>query len=565
MATLKSIKNKYLQTSDGDTLGVDDNADNVALLAFKMQATDSIAKFNMIDGFSDAYADATGVDASGSTNETRNDAKYYSGGVTGDATGGTVTTYSSGGNDYKVHSFLADGNLTVPGVGNTDCLVVGCGGKGAGPVDGNHAHGGGGGGGMREISDQELTARTYAIQVGDAQVWESADYHGENSIISTGILSALTVGNGGSGYSTAPTVAIAAPTSGVTATATATVSGGAITGYTITNAGEGYQPGSTPTVTISGGGGNSGTGVPVISGTLIVATGGGAGCSYNQERSSGVSFAGGSGGGGRGNGPGRQAGGPGNLGSFSPSEGNQGGLGSGGGGGPPCPNVSGGGGGGAGGNGGNSSTASTGSATSGGHGGAGKTNAWRTGSDVTYAGGGGGGGYSAGGNAGSGGGGRGQWNGHNNQSEANGDDNTGGGGGGCGHGSVAGVAGSGIVVIRYIEGSFVAYDNMTLVSNSVTAAAQPDTADVVAAYTNGVGTASINTDLKYWVSRDNGTTYTQCTMVSQGTSGGHTLLSARGVDISGQPDGTTMRYKVTTHNQSATKETRAQAVSLAWA
>ncbi len=79
MATLKSIKNKYLQASDGDTLGVSDNSDNVALLAFKMQAADSIAKFNMVDGFSDSFVDATGIDTGGSTNEIRNAANYYSG------------------------------------------------------------------------------------------------------------------------------------------------------------------------------------------------------------------------------------------------------------------------------------------------------------------------------------------------------------------------------------------------------------------------------------------------------------------------------------------------------
>jgi hypothetical protein len=114
----------------------------------------------------------------------------------------------------------------------------------------------------------------------------------------------------------------------------------------------------------------------------------------------------------------------------------------------------------------------------------------------------------------------------------------------------------------------VSYDgagDLTLISNSATASAQPDTADIVATYTNGAGTATLNTDLKYHVSRDNGTTYTEATMVSQGTSGGHLLVSARNIDISGQPAGTTMRYKVTSHNQSANKETRAQAVSLAWA
>ena len=34
MATLKSIKNKYLQASDGETLGVTTNTENVAALSF---------------------------------------------------------------------------------------------------------------------------------------------------------------------------------------------------------------------------------------------------------------------------------------------------------------------------------------------------------------------------------------------------------------------------------------------------------------------------------------------------------------------------------------------------
>ena len=83
-------------------------------------------------------------------------------------------------------------------------------------------------------------------------------------------------------------------------------------------------------------------------------------------------------------------------------------------------------------------------------------------------------------------------------------------------------------------------------------------------YTNGAGTATINTDIKGWVSRDDGTTYTQFTLASQGSTGAHTILSAHDLDISGQPSGTDMRYKITTHNQSTTKETRIHAVSLGW-
>jgi len=110
-----------------------------------------------------------------------------------------------------------------------------------------------------------------------------------------------------------------------------------------------------------------------------------------------------------------------------------------------------------------------------------------------------------------------------------------------------------------------AYNNMTLVSNSTTAQAAPTKADIVLTYTNGAGTATINTDLIASVSRDNGTTYTAVTLASQGTSGGQTILTASNVDISGQPSGTSMVWKVATANQSASKQTRIHGVSLGWA
>jgi len=106
--------------------------------------------------------------------------------------------------------------------------------------------------------------------------------------------------------------------------------------------------------------------------------------------------------------------------------------------------------------------------------------------------------------------------------------------------------------------------NLTLVSNASTADVAPDKADIVMTYTNGAGTATINTDLKAYASRDNGTTWTQATLVADGTSGGHSILVAHNIDISSQPSGTSMKYKIETLNQSASKETRIQAVSLGW-
>ena len=115
------------------------------------------------------------------------------------------------------------------------------------------------------------------------------------------------------------------------------------------------------------------------------------------------------------------------------------------------------------------------------------------------------------------------------------------------------------------QGSFVSpVGDMTLISNSTTAESTPSKGDIVMTYADYVGTVTVNTDIKAYCSRDNGTTYSQMTLASQGTTGGHTILTAHNVDISSQPSGTTMRYKIETLNQSATKATRIQAVSLGW-
>ncbi|WP_186056510.1 hypothetical protein [Burkholderia gladioli] len=61
------------------------------------------------------------------------------------------------------------------------------------------------------------------------------------------------ISNGGSGYTSAPTVTFAAPTSGVTATGTAIVQSGKVVSVTVTNPGSGYT--AAPAVTFSGDGG----------------------------------------------------------------------------------------------------------------------------------------------------------------------------------------------------------------------------------------------------------------------------------------------------------------------
>ncbi len=76
-------------------------------------------------------------------------------------------------------------------------------------------------------------------------------------------ITSITVSNGGSGYTSAPSVTISGG-GGTGATATATISDGAVTAVTITN--NGYNFTSAPTVSFSGGGGSSAAATAAIHG-----------------------------------------------------------------------------------------------------------------------------------------------------------------------------------------------------------------------------------------------------------------------------------------------------------
>lgn len=83
---------------------------------------------------------------------------------------------------------------------------------------------------------------------------------------------------------------------------------------------------------------------------------------------------------------------------------------------------------------------------------------------------------------------------------------------------------------------------------------------------NGSGTATLNTDIKAYVSRDGGSTFSQGTLVNEGNYDTNKLIvSAHDIDISSQPSGTNVRYKIETLNQSSgSKETIIEAISLGW-
>lgn len=81
-----------------------------------------------------------------------------------------------------------------------------------------------------------------------------------------GTVTQMIVTNGGSGYTSAPTVTLSGGGATTNATATANVVGGVVTSLSITNAGAGYT--SAPTISFSGGGGGSGaTAVANVNGT----------------------------------------------------------------------------------------------------------------------------------------------------------------------------------------------------------------------------------------------------------------------------------------------------------
>ena len=448
--TADAVTSAKIAAGAVDTTGLEDD---IALLGFKVAANGSLAAYNLHDQTIDTFEDASGVDASESTDEVRT-GTYYSGKSGGD----TLTAFTSTGS----------ATWTCPsGTTNVEVLVVAGGGAGGGAVGS-----GGGAGGIVHDADYSVTASVvYDLTVGAAggdSVW---NVNAEGSGL------ALTASGGGAGT---PRQDAGGGTGG-------TGGSGGGGGYG-TGSGGSTDQASFTGATSYGYAGSSATGHSTY------ASGGGGGASETVSNS------------------GQPDGGDGVLFSTFVAYGTT------------------------------------------------SANVASSGSDGGYFGGGGGGAVNSvwngtAGEAGVGGGGVGTKGGAGGSGMAN----TGGGGGG-GNASNAGSGGSGVVLVKENQ----SFEDMTLISNATTAESTPTTGDIVMTYTNGAGTATVNIDLKAYVSRDDGTTWTPTTLSSEGTTGGHTILTAHNVDISSQPSGTSMRYKIETLNQSVSKETRIQAISLGW-
>ena len=99
------------------------------------------------------------------------------------------------------------------------------------------------------------------------------------------------------------------------------------------------------------------------------------------------------------------------------------------------------------------------------------------------------------------------------------------------------------------------------ISNVITASASTNKIGVVITYTDSSGTATLNTDLKVSLSADNGSNFTQVTLVAQPNfATGVKMALANDVTVTA---GTLLKYKVEFANQAAgSKETRVTGVSL---
>ena len=85
-------------------------------------------------------------------------------------------------------------------------------------------------------------------------------------------------------------------------------------------------------------------------------------------------------------------------------------------------------------------------------------------------------------------------------------------------------------------------DDMSLVSNAFTAQAAPTTARIILDEQPNVGTTTLNTDVKAYASRDNGTTFSQVTLAKQAdvfNTGGNPASTKLLLTMNGANNGTT--------------------------
>ena len=235
-------------------------------------------------------------------------ANYFAG-----ATGGTITTYNSGGVNYKVHTFLSGATFSAGDVGGkADILVVGGGGGGGGDNGGA-----GGAGGMIAYTNWTIAGGTnptdnYTITIGGGGNGTSGYHSNDNAAGSSTVF-----GVGGSEWNGTTGNMLTAVGGGRGATGD---SNGAASGYGgggshNLNPTAGYTDGANTvqcysggySTTSAGGGGGGGASEVGADATDNIGGKGGDGLVNNFRTGSNVFYAGGGGGGESQNSSGQQA------------------------------------------------------------------------------------------------------------------------------------------------------------------------------------------------------------------------------------------------------------------
>ena len=214
------------------------------------------------------------------------------------ATGGTVTTYTSGGTTYKVHTFTSDGSFVVTYGGAVDILVVGGGGA---PLNYYYDSAGGGGGGYVTITSTSVSSGSIPVVIGTGGYSTPIDLYPPTWSIVNGTASsfgAFTASPGGNAtFQTYQAVGGASqsgsPGSSVTRVGGAGAGSLPPTGYGI-QGGDGISSDISGTLTYYGGGGG-GSYLSLYG--LGGLGGGGEGSSYYNTATDGAPNSGGGGGG----------------------------------------------------------------------------------------------------------------------------------------------------------------------------------------------------------------------------------------------------------------------------
>lgn len=226
---------------------------------------------------------------------------------TPEATGGTESTITVDGVNYRLHVFTTNGTFTVTSPGEVEYLIVGGGGGGGSNSTGTRGGGGGGGGGLL-TGTSTVAAQNYAIVVGSggSKGVNVAGAIGQNSSFNSivavgggggggdgGGLHPATVGGSGGGGGSHNNVSLGA--AGTTGQGNA---GGNNSSASPFPGGGGGGAGASGTNGAGSIGGNGGAGLASsITGTSVFYAGGGGGGTF----SAGTGGTGGVGGGGNGN------------------------------------------------------------------------------------------------------------------------------------------------------------------------------------------------------------------------------------------------------------------------